>query len=185
MAMMKATEEMIKAHAKGEETPPMEIVHEVVIGPEQGEVALSDATDRILVIECKIDGDTVPFNFDPTRGTLDLPEHLQGKPVEVTYTTTVKNPDTLQRVYQSIRSAEINRLAREEYLEAWEQAKQDIAPTLAPIPDMDEALVIGHTEGGPYRSAKIVKYNPEIEPKLPWYKRLWRWLTKCRRATWA
>lgn len=181
MTLMKAADELIKAHERGEKTPPIEVIHQQValIGPGRDEVQLDTRTDRIRIVQCEIEGDLVPFQFDSTTGTLDLPEHLQGREVKVTYTTTVSDPTILKRTYQEIQRQEIERQTRREWNEAWKRSEQDVAP----VPQPDPGIVVGETAGGPYRSAKIVKYTPKPEPKLPWYRRLWLWLTRCR--TWA
>jgi hypothetical protein len=176
---MKAAEGLIEAHDRGEETPPIEVVQVTTIAPGEDEKKLSERADRISVIKCEINGDTVPHSFDSSTGTLDLPEHLQGQEVTVTYTSTIRDPNVLQRTYQEIHRQEIERQAREEWNEAWRRSEQDVSP----VPQPDPGIVVGETGGGPYRSSKIVKYTPKPEPKLPWYKRVWMWLTRCR--TWA
>lgn len=174
--LMKEAEKYLDQHPT---EASADLVHVCDIMPGEDEVALPERADKITVVKCEIDGETVPFDFDSFTGTLDLPDHLKGRPVKVTYTSSVKDADTLRQLYQSIRQAEIERQTREEWNEAWERSEQDVALSAQP----DPGTVVGETGGGPYRSAKIVKYAPKPEPKLPWYKRLWLWLTRSR--TWA
>lgn len=178
-ALIKLMDEAEKYLDEHPTESPATLVHVAEIQPGEPEAKLSTRVDRIEVIQCEIDGDTVPFEFDSATGTLDLPDHLEGRPVKVTYTSSVKDADTLRRIYQSIRQAEIERQTRDEWAEAWERSEHDVAP----VPQPDPGIVVGETAGGPYRSAKIVKYTPKPEPKLPWYRRLWLWLTRSR--TWA
>jgi hypothetical protein len=166
MTLMHAADELIRAHENGEKTPPIEVIHQVVISPGEGEVRLPTRTDSIRIIECEINGDTVPFDFNSTTGTLDLPEHLRGGEVKVTYTSLVRDPYLLRRTYEEIHRQETVRLRRK--------------PSWKPAPPQPELIVVGETGLGPYRSAPLVRYEPQPE-KLPWYKRLWHWLTKCRR----
>lgn len=171
MTLMHAMDEVLAV----DPTPPMKVIHCTEIPPGAGEVKLHVMADQAEILKCEIDGTEISFDFDPRTGTLDLPEHLQGKTVKVTYSSTLHDPSTLQRVYESIQRQEAVRRVRE--------TGQELAPFNPPpgvinpprgIITFDEG-----TPGHPYRSAPLVKYE---EPgRLPWYKRLWRWLTKCRR----
>lgn len=166
MVLMHAAETLIEAHEKGEKTPPIEVIHQVIISPGEGEVRLPTRTDSIRIIECEINGDTVPFDFNSTTGTLDLPEHLQGQEVKVTYTSLVRDPYVLRRTYEEIHKQEAIRLKRE--------------PSWKPAPPPPALVVVGETGVGPYRSAPLVKYE-EPKPKTTWRRWIWGWIVRAAR----
>jgi len=137
---------------------------ETKIWPGQREVRLDTTADKIEVTHCKIDGDTVPFNFDSKTGTLDLPKdlpgRLRGRPVTIAYTTKISDPESIRHTYQKIERLEIER--------------RKMSPP-APEPRR-RRVVLGNAGAGPYRSSEIVCY--EKPTRGPWYVQLWRWLMR-------